>query len=461
MQTCKSASAQNVHFRFGKRSAATSWQAVAASSLVLFSMMVSRATETKALRADDFLNSIGVNSAINRRGETLEKTITCAKYLGVRWFRSGIEDCRDVQVFIDLHHRTGARFSWSPGSGGSDLPRLLETGKQLAEAGALLAFEGPNEPNNWGVTYEGEQGGGKADSWMAVARLQSALYRAVKADPVLHDFPVWSISEGGAEKDNVGLQFITIPTGADALMPAETKYADFANVHNYIYHPGSPNVENNKSWKAADYSPDCKIDGLYGEYGRTWARHFPGYSLEQLARLPRVTTETGAQIGGNITEQVHALNLLSLYLDQFKRGWSYTAVYLLRDRVDEAGNQKYGLYAPDYSPRKAAFYLHNLTTILADDGKLSEMGSLDYSIEPEPATVHDILLQKNNGSFELVIWSEMITGTNQVAVRFGNNQKTVEVYDPTEGTLVVTKHSDNRSLALTLTDHPVVISIPK
>jgi len=31
-------------------------------------------------------------------------------------------------------------------------------------AGALLAFEGNNEPNNWGVTYQGEQGGGNAPS---------------------------------------------------------------------------------------------------------------------------------------------------------------------------------------------------------------------------------------------------------------------------------------------------------
>ena len=67
-----------------------------------------------------------------------------------------------------------------------------------------------------------------------------------------------------------------------------------------------------------------------------------------------------------MTEDIHALNLLSLYLDQFKRGWSHTAVYLLRDRVDEGGNQKFGFYRPDYTPRKAAVYLHNLTTILSD-----------------------------------------------------------------------------------------------
>ena len=81
-----------------------------------------------------------------------------------------------------------------------------------------------------------------------------------------------------------------------------------------------------------------------------------------------MTTETGCTIEGPITEEIQALNLLSMYLDQFKRGWSHTAVYLLRDRTDEGGNQSFGFFKPDYTPRKAAVYLHNLTTILADQG---------------------------------------------------------------------------------------------
>ena len=90
-----------------------------------------------------------------------------------------------------------------------------------------------------------------------------------------------------------------------------------------------------------------------------------------------MTTETGCTIGGPITEEIQALNLLSMYLDQFKRGWSYTAVYLLRDRTDEGGNQSFGFFKPDYTPRKAAVYLHNLTTILADQGSVAKPGSTE------------------------------------------------------------------------------------
>ncbi len=412
-----------------------------------------------AVPASDFLNSIGTLSAISVRGENLQKTIECTKYLGIRWLRAGIEGNIPIEQLVRLYQETGVRFSWGFGSGSSDLDKLIRTGRQVAQAGALLAFEGPNEPNNWGIRYHG-QDGGRDRSWIPVAQLQSDLYRSVKSDPVLKTYPVWSISEAGAETDNVGLQFLIIPKGAGTLMPEGTRYADYANVHNYIYHPNASGLEDNKSWKAADPSSACKVDGLYGEYGRTWARHYAGYSESELATLPRVTTETGCTIGGAITEEIHARNLLSMYLDQFKRGWSYTAVYLLRDRVDEGGNQQFGFYRPDYTARKAAVYLHNLTTILADHGSRRILDRLAYTIFGQPETVHDLLLRKSNGVFELVIWDERLKGADEFHVSFGRKHAWLKVYDPTLGATAQQVLATVDALPLSLSDHPVVLEIP-
>jgi len=418
-----------------------------------------------AVRTADFLNSIGVDSTFPDRGQPIEKTVEMIKYAGFRWVRGGIEGLTaqgptTVQTYLDLHEKTGVRFSWGLVSGGTDLKKLIETAKPLAAADALLAFEGNNEPNNWGVTYQGEKGGGRAPSWLAVAKLQRDLYAAVRSDPVLKKYPVWSITENGAEADNVGLQFLTIPEGAGTLMPEGTKYADYANVHNYIYHPSSPMPADNKTWNAADPTAACKVDGLHGNYGRTWAKHYRGYSEADLLKLPRVTTETGCLIDKNVTEDLQALNLLSLYLDQFKRGWSYTSVYILRDRTDEGGNQTFGFYRPDYTPRKAARYLHNLTTILADSGSIREPGKLGYSIPDKPATVHDMLLQASDGTFQLVVWNERVKGEDAVTVNLGGAYASVKVCDPTVGTQPVQSHSGIDSLKLTLSDHPLIIVIP-
>ncbi len=418
---------------------------------------------TTARPAADFLSSIGANSAISRRGETLAKTAEAASYMGLGWIRTGYESDIPVADLIALHKQTGVRFSYGLGSGGTNLTRLLDGARQLAQADALVALEGPNEPNNWGVTYQGEMGGGKNPSWLAVAKLQRDLYQAVKSDPVLKRYPVWSISENGAERDNVGLQFLTIPKGANCLMPDGTKYADFANVHNYIYHPNSSGLGNNKTWDAADPSPACKVDGLYGNYGVTWGKHFPGYSVAELQTLPRVTTETGTTIGGAITEEIHAKNLMTMYLDQFTRGFRYTSVYGLRDRSDEGGNQQFGFYKPDYTPRKAALYLHNLTTILSDKNSSKapkNAGKLPYSVADKPGTVHDLLLQKSDGTLFLLVWNERLTGEDTVTVRLGKPFSTLTIYDPTTGPTPIQTLQKQSAVQLRLSDHPQIIALP-
>lgn len=430
-------------------SAAPPWQAHAA--------------EVSAKPTVAFLDSIGIVSTFDDRGQPYSKTLEMLKYGGFRWLRGGIEGLSEngpltLNTFLALHREAGVKISWGLGSGISDLDRLLATGRILADAGALLAFEGNNEPNNWPVTYKGQKGGGR-HSWLPVAALQADLYRSVKSDPLLAAYPVWSVSEPGAETDNVGLQFLQIPRGAATLMPPGTRYADYANVHNYLYHPNVPHPADNKSWDASDPGSSSRVDGLYGNFGRTWGYRYPGYAEQELAQLPRVTTETGVAVKGEVDEALQAVNLVNLYLAQFARGYSYTSVYLLRDRTDEEGVQTYGFFRPDYSPRIAAHYLHNLTRILADDRAQASPGRLDYSIEPQSDTVHDLLLQRSDGAFQLVLWGEALRGETTVTVKLKRNATKVAIFDPTIGTEPVAEETDANEIVLTVSNHPMIIAI--
>lgn len=410
---------------------------------------------TIAARAGTFLDSIGVNAAINNRGETLAKTIDCVKYLGVRWIRSGLG--LQPQDYVDLHKATGVRYSL--GFGG-DLNRFLKGARGIAEKKMLIAFEGPNEPNNWSLIYQDEKGGASG-SWVPVAKFQRDFYAAVKGDPALRSYPVWHLSEGGAETDNVGLQFLAIPKGANIAMPDGTQYADAATCHNYCTHPGWGGLHDNQTWISSDPLSTCRVDGLYVEYGKTWGKQFTGYSEAELLHLPRVTTETGATIEGPITEEIQARLYLGIYLAQFKRGWSHTAMYILRDRVDEGGNQTFGFYKPDYQPRKAATYLHNLTTILADPGAIAVPRRLDYSITDQPEAVHELLLQKSDGRFCLVVWGERYVsgGTATVTVKLGKPFKKVALYDPTVGSEPFQTLTDVDAVPVTVGTNPVIIEL--
>jgi hypothetical protein len=76
----------------------------------------SETSPTTAVRATDFLKSIGVVSTFPDRGQPLPKTIEMIKYAGFRWVRGGIEGLTSqgpttVQTYLELHRQSGAQFS--------------------------------------------------------------------------------------------------------------------------------------------------------------------------------------------------------------------------------------------------------------------------------------------------------------------------------------------------------------
>ncbi|HET8995338.1 MAG TPA: hypothetical protein VFN42_01590 [Acetobacteraceae bacterium] len=414
------------------------------------------AAATRAVPVDAFLDSLGVDTHISQ-GYNYTNYIPALRYLGLRAIR---DSTKRPDGLLAVHRATGVRADI--GNAG-DLPELLRVGHILAAAGALLSFEGANEPNNFPITYHGKRGG-SFKSWVAVAEFQRDLYASVKRDPVLRSYPVFHVSEGGAEADNVGMQWLTIPDGAGTVMPAGTKYADYANPHNYVIGNCGRYLDND-SWQAADPVLNKCWDGLYGEYGRTWAKRFPGYSDAALQTLPRVTTETGwdsvSDPGG---ETVQGKVLTNTYLAQYARGWTYTFIYELGDGEGSSGHQ--GLFHADWTPKLAATYIHNLTTILATaqaTPAAAAMGeaanTLAYTIPDKPATVHDLLMQKPDGSFALAVWGEQVTGVNDVTLALGSRHAQVRVYDITSGTAPVRTLADVDRVPLTLSDHALIVEI--
>ena len=415
----------------------------------------------KAQSAYDFLQSIGVNSAIYRRGESVERTIECINYIGARWIRTDESMNTDEQVAAikRLHDATGVKISTSLGSGGSDIESLIQGSRRMASMGVLLAIEGNNEPNNWGIRYKGQEGG-RDKSWVAVARLHRDLYQAVKHDKVLRHYPVWATTESGAMTDNVGMQYIEVPHD-DADVVAEfrgARFADVANCHNYFTHPSWPAPQNNQTWLSSLPTSAAKGDHLQGNYGVTWLKKYKGYSDEELLNIPRVTTETGTTISGQMTEEMQARMYLSCYLSQFAQGWSHTAIYILRDRSDEAGNQTFGFYDKDYRPRKAAHYLHNLTTLLDDDQPAKRLSSVAYTIENQSAEIHDLLLQKSDGDFMLIIWGEYFAGGEREVTLEFNKKHDITLYSPILG-ISPTCEGKMRSVTLVITDCPIIIEV--
>ena len=411
--------------------------------------------QTTAVPVNDFLNSIGVCTHIGQGVDNASQSAAAMVYAGIRNLR---DDGRNnhIQDWITVYNQSGVRTALLTDQ---NITSTIAMAKQLRAAGALLAVEGPNEPNNWPVTYEGQTSSGTTS--MPIAKFQRDLYAAVKAESALNGIPVFHSSEaGGSEPDNCGLQFLTIPAGAGTLMPDGTVYADFANTHNYVCGTQGSGIVDNQAWNAADPVLNGPWDGLYVEYGHTWwGSGFNGYTNQQLLTLPRVTTETGWTTSGSgktLTEDQQGRLFLNLYCAQFKRNWKLTFIYMLRDDP----NQGYwGLFRTDYTPKLSGTYLHNLTTILADTGAITALGQLNYSIPAQPITVHDLLMQKKNGTLELAVWNEKASGSNAISVNLGNSFAEVRVYDPVAGTAPIQTLTNVNSVPITVSDHPVILEI--
>lgn len=417
---------------------------------------------TTAVRMEDFLDSIGVCAHVAQGVDAPSQSATAISYAGIRNMRDDGNPAT-VQDWIAMHQSSGLRMCVLSNQ---DVASTISMAEQLKAAGALLAVEGPNEPNNFPVTYQG-QTSSYTTTFVPVADFQRDLYAAVKADATLNGIPVFHSSEaGGSEPDNVGLQFLTIPADAGIKMPGGTQYADYGNTHNYVC-GHSNNLVDNLAWNASDPTLNGDWDGPYVEYGHTWHEGFAGYANPALVTLPRVTTETGWLTSGTgaITEEQQARVFLDLYLSAYKQGFTYTFIYMLRDDPVQG---YWGLFDTSYNPKTSGTYVHNLTTILADTGARAP-GKLNYTIANEPATVHDLLLQKSDGTFDLVVWDERFLGegadagssggSDSVTVDLGSSRAMVEIYDPTTGTSATQTLHSVGSVMLTLTDHPVVIEL--
>jgi hypothetical protein len=410
------------------------------------------ATGTLSHSADAFLSSLGINIHTDQ-GYPPQSYIEPLKYLGVRAVRTG---AGRVAGAVYVARRTGVLVGIFANGGPVD--SFMSAARQLVAANALLALEGPNEPNNFPITYDGKRGGG-AGTWLPVAEFQRDVYAAVRADTVLRNFPVFSTSEPGAQTDNVGLQFLAIPEGAETLLAPGTSFADFANVHNYVIGNGAK-YEDNQAWNASDPTLNDRWDGLYGNFGVTWGKGFKGYVKEALATLPRVTTETGwdsvKSPGG---ERTQGAVLVNTYLAQYKRGYRYTFIYQLRD--GEGGQDHFGVFDKDSRPKLSATYIHNLTAILADRTPIAHPDRLNYSIPNQPTTVHDLLLQKSDGTFALAVWGEKVTGTDDVEIDLGGVRGYVKVFDVTKGTEPIATLRNAKSVRVSLSDHALIVEIGK
>jgi hypothetical protein len=238
-------------------------------------------------------------------------------------------------------------------------------------ANAIEAVEGPNEPDLHGDAQ-----------WVSNTRaFQQMLWSTVKNNAATAGLTV------------VGPSLTSL--ASDLALGNLSAYMDRSSLHDYFdgHNPGTP------GWGS------LSAYGVYGSmsYNRTILALVSGAK-------PVFATETGygdsTGDSGGVDDRTLARYVPRVYLEHFINGIERTTMYELYDEPGNANFDDYGLVRTNNAPKSSYYAIKSLISMLADPGTAAVVEPLSYVLSGNIDNVHHLLLQKRDGTYELVAWVE-------------------------------------------------------
>ena len=337
-----------------------------------------------AFRAEDFLESLGLNASPFDRDLRTKYPPEVFFDLGIRYYRTGLKDdltaSDQPQRMTAAYEKYGSRPMLLIDKGKDGDPANVVALLKQYPAGVVAELEGPNELNNkfppqeLNLKYKG-----KTDEAAGAAYMDD-YYRAVKADPATKDIPV--------------VAFTAIFTDYRLAKP-HTSF-DFSSMHPY---PGGG-------------EPSCGLEMNETRFNNVLP---PGAAIK-----PFVPTETGYNVEedksnhtgaiGSLQAQAHSIPML--YAEYFRHGIRRTYLFALHNA------DGFGLLENDQETKRPSYFMvKNFVAALKDaswnpqtkhwDGGDFTPKALLFEIPGAPETVHTLVLQKKSGAYSLLIWNEL------------------------------------------------------
>ena len=391
--------------------------------------------ETQAVNASAFLDTIGINThMMNKWGGNAYADVGRVEwqlnYIGVKHIRDCFCDDYGTETLKKLSADIGTRVNlWA---NGAIYDRVIAGVK--ANPKIIDSVEGANEADTFPQNFQGLTG------VQAGVALQKKFFADVKGYAATASVPVNSLTVIHNE---------SLPIIGDI-----SPYTNRTSSHIY------------PQW-----------GGYNGELPYPYIQIIAKKMNAMAPGKPSVITEGGWWTKPHprgVTETVHAKYTLNYLLDAYKQGIVRTYLYELLDEYPDADGSKmdshFGLFRYNGTAKPAAVALHNMTTILADAGKVVSPGKLSYSVDGMPATGYQLLMQKSDGTFVLALWNDARIWDNgnfkerpvanvQVMLNLGVQASTLNVYDPLVGVSPTLTRTNIAGLTLSLPDHPIFVFV--
>lgn len=410
---------------------------------------------TASLNANDFINSIGINTRLPYTSTDYgfsQRVLDGLNYLGI----SHVRDI-DVPVYpssgqiaqaYDKLANAGVKFDMQiDASSASTLASSLNTVKAFAIAhpGSVVALEGLNEPNA-STTYT-DANGVNYTGQAAAAAFMTDFVSMIDAIKMEANSPFANVDIYGQ-------------TGFGGLNDA----APVSAYHSYV--------------KAGGNQPYTVISS------------FPTSANVIARNEPVVLTETGYSTATTpnpnswegVDQATQAKLTLNTIFDSVRLGLDRVYLYELFDQGNDPANtsiiNNFGLFDETVdqdhyvtlSAKQAAVAVHNLTTILNADAGPFNLAPVTYTVSGLPAEGASLLINKASGWQDIVLWSEpdiwdqttdqpIPVNPTSTTIDFGGTIVSVRIYDPLQASSFIASYENVTSVQVGITDHPVIVEI--
>lgn len=400
-----------------------------------------QAVSVTAKRADDFIDSVCVNTKLSYDPTPYVKQFNTVKQklieMGVRHIRDG-GTTRDW-VF-DRYKELAAEgiktnYVMTPNSGvapnssywvkgdyfqirdliknkiGTDVIDSVEIANEIDLNYSQLYWRNSSEPLN----------NNPASSlyWVKyITSLTKDTWNTLKSDPATKHIKVIGPSLG-----------ITYDRKAKSPLPDLSAVVDWGNFHPYPF-AGNPYTSPTAYGTLNKYYYDGNFPSIVvDEVPIAFDLYSPPFGSK-----PMAATETGYFTNTNrikgIDETVHGKYMPRLFLEYFRKGIARTCSYEFMDSrtsspTSTGAEGHFGLLRNDLTPKPAYTAVKNLIARLQDAGsnaKTFTPGALDYTLTVTPQGdytrtkyVHSLLLQKSTKLYYLVLWHEI--SNNDITVK--------------------------------------------
>jgi hypothetical protein len=333
--------------------------------------------EVQAYQSDSFVDSIGVVTHLTYTNTNyyLEwpTVFNDLESLGVRHIRDGYYDWTPGTPFFAEHQQLASahiKTDYVIPYNSSTTPSAIES--IASQVGDMEAVEAPNE-----CDVAGNCGSTEAES----------------LDNMLSFMPTVDAAGSGLNMPVLGPSFATYTTYSQVGDIASETTDN--NLHVYFggRNPGS------SGWGGLDAEGNA-----YGSIP-FWL----DMANEDAPGVPVMITETGYMMFSDdppqysIPPSTGASYIPRTLLLTYMQGVKRTYIYELLDEVSSPG---YGLIDDSMNPKPAFLAVENLIANLWDEGPSFAPGKLAYSLTGGDSALKQVLFQKRDGSFWLVLWLE-------------------------------------------------------